>query len=247
MKVVKGLVVVLVVAVAIPASAAVLESRFLTGTDGWSAVTGTNAKVEWAPSGGVGGGGYLKVFDTGSGKATIAAPSSFLAEVKDYGQSNGGMFSFDYKVDSYGTNVVKGLDIDVILILPRAVAISLLGVNTDRIVLTVATVDPKNPVWTDWQTFDVPLTASAWGVSESKWSAILAASAGLQIAVEAVENSTTNKNNMDVVGIGGFRYEPKPAVEVPTTDPENPTVPIPEPLTLTLMSVGALALWRRRK
>jgi len=237
MKFVKSLAVVLVAAVALPASAAVVESKFVTGADGWRASNGST-KIEHSVFGGPGGGGYLKVYDMGEGRASITAPSSFLTALRALDDSNGGSLSFDYKVDSYGANVKYGFDIGLELWIDKSVAKSL-GIN-NVLYLPVDTVNPSDPDWVTWRTFTVSLVGSEWGVSnEIVWKCILSAVTEMRFVLEAVKNEPAVSGKRDIVGIGNIAFMPKPEVEGPGPD-------VPEPATLALLSVGALAMWRRR-
>jgi hypothetical protein len=79
-----------------------------------------------------------------------------------------------------------------------------------------ATADLLTPS-TSWQTGSVPLTAAAWGVSQSSWSGIL----GNVTAIHVVIDSTTG------VGTDGF---------------DNFSIVTPEPATALLLGIGIAGL-----
>ncbi|MCL2700635.1 MAG: PEP-CTERM sorting domain-containing protein [Phycisphaerae bacterium] len=214
----RSLIVVLAV-MAVPAYGAVLSinSSFATGLDGWTGIN--NSKLDWISSGGPDGGGYLQWTDLGDGWGTIVAPSKFVGDLREFDE---GVLAFDYKVFTYGDGLMQYNPIIVKLVT---------GARTYE--YTVATAAEVGALGTtDWHHFEVSMTAAAWGVTEFEWELILRNVKGIQIAVEPAFNS---KKPYDVIGVGGIILQSKDDVG-----------DVPEPATLTLMGMGALALLRRR-
>ncbi|MCL2700223.1 MAG: PEP-CTERM sorting domain-containing protein [Phycisphaerae bacterium] len=221
--VVGSLMMVLAVA-AVSAGAAVVpvESTFAAGLDGWTGIN--NVKLDWVSTGGPSGDdGYLRFTDLGDGWGTIVAPDKFVGNLLDY---NGGILAFDFKVFTYGEGVMEHLPIVLTLV-----------TSSGSYKYTVASAaDVAALGTTEWEHFEVPMTASAWGITggELVWQMILRNVKGVQITVEAAFNSTAP---YDVTGIAGIALTPKDYVKAE----------VPEPATLTLLAAGgALALWRRR-
>jgi len=219
------LVVVLALA-AVPAFAAKIQinDSFATDLGGWTAIN--NSKLEWKATGGPDNGSYAQWTDLGEGRGTIVAPKTFLGDMFDV--YNGGSISFDYKIFTPGTNIDRYNPIVITL-----------WSGTKNYSYTVATAAQMQAmVGQGWVTLEIPMTASAWGLSKSVWGDLLGNLTGMHIAVECAVNSTTKSSQWDVVGIGGVRM---------VSTQEEPRTEIPEPATLTLLGLGALALFRRRR
>ena len=242
----KSLAVALLVAVAVPVSGAVIELRsdFSTGLDGWARATGSGTgpiTLSYSPTGGKDPkAGYLIVKDGGSGASTLLAPQRFVDELNKVEISNGGTLSFDYRVQDFGGGIERGMDLKVELWIPTGLGLG------QKLVYTFGKVDnwSNTSPWLEWQTFDIPLTADAWNISnEMLWQAVLESVTQIRLVVEATVNKAGYR--MDTVNVGGIYYVQGPGVEV--EGPTTPEIITPEPATLSLLGAAVLALWRRRR
>ncbi len=193
--------------------AAPIVSSFDNDLDGWTTVS-SNATVEWQASGG-NPGGYAFFTDVSDGVGAVSAPAKFLGNLSAY---VGGELDLDYKVFDLGASIDHYLPLKV----------TIYG-NSTHYSYTVATPDST---WDTlgWQTFSVPMTATAWGVATDDWSALMGDVTELQISAESAVNmahpyDTDGLDNITLSSLGD----------------------IPEPATMVMLTLGAAGLIARRR
>ncbi len=135
----------------------------------------------------------------------------------DLSTFEGGELSFDYVVQELGARIDRFLPIEVTIFS-----------GSRSYSITAATPDAS---WETlgWQVLSVPLTAAQWGAEPSLWDQVLANVTDLRISVESAANrarpyDTDGIDNITLAPLG----EPKP-----------------EPATISLLTLGAIALFRR--
>ena len=184
-----------------PAALGGIISDFEGGAGGWTVGGGTSS---WQPSGG-NTGAYALAVDMFNGPPTLTAyaPSKFTGDLSAY---NGGTFSFD-------SILLSGEgDFD-----PKFGRVKILS-GSDSATLDLATSDPT----ASWMTYAAPLSATAWGVTESLWSSILSDVTGLEITLES------KKKSGEQMGLDNVQFEAPAAV--------------PEPGGIVTMGIGLLGL-----
>ena len=242
MRYVKCLAAVVAALAVVPAFAAVvtLEASFAKNADGWVGLPGV--AVVYQATEGPSGGGYLKVTDIGTNnRGGLVVPDKFVNELKAKGDNGeylayGGMFEMDYQVITLGKSSSVGAmySLTVVLVTSGGTYRYDQGMQVQK-------------AWegAGWNPIDfvVPLTEEGWkdskgnALSKEDFEKALGSLTEIRIETEACFNS--GKTDYDIVGFGGFRYYSGPSVK------GNPD--LPEPATLSLLGIGALALWRRRK
>lgn len=195
-----GLAFVFGIGVSRPAAALTIQSSFDAGLEGWTAL---GIGLSWQSTGG-NPGGYIRGDDLANASYLIA-PAAFLGDLSAF---DGGQMSFDH----------IAIDLDGMPIAGSGGEVTIFSGAQS------ATADLLTPSLT-WQTGSVPLTASAWGVSQAEWTSILANVTGIQIVIDSTL----------AVGADGF---------------DDFTIVTPEPTTALLLGCGiagiALAAPRRR-
>lgn len=147
-----------------PVYAAMVESNFDTGGDGWGKVGGV--RLSWRSSGG-NPGGYLFFDDAGPDGYWANAPDSFLGNLSDY---NNGYFSFDYRLIRVPPNAIN----------PSAGLVRIFS-GDEFVSLDFISQSPPSYSWT---TYTEALTAEAWGVAQDEWNAILSDVTAIRIFME---------------------------------------------------------------
>lgn len=178
--------------VAPKADAAFTISTFDSDLEGWS---GEGVILNHAETGG-NPDGYLLATDRPF-TSFITAPPPFLGDLSFF---NKGTLSFDIKIFSVNQ--------------PPAGSGGNVTLRSDSINVTTNVIDiPSLPVPSPWTHGSIALTAEAWGVDESTWSALLSN----VTAIEIVVDPSRSGDPLDISGFDNFRLQ---------------AVPIPGALTL---------------
>ena len=181
----RALAALVAVALSAHASGGEIISTFEVDDEGWGA---NNVIINHQASGG-NPGGFLEVTDLAF-ESFIRAPSKFLG---NRSTSNGGSISFDV-IKISGTGDPGGGTGNVTL---RS--------GSDFAVLKLIESIPGT-----WTNASAPLTAAAWGKSQSAWDALLANLTAIEIVVDPTNSAG------DVSGFDNFRMTviPEPSMFV---------------------------------
>ncbi len=199
---------------------AITESDFSAGDDGWSQTGAT--LMSWFATGG-NPAGFLHV-DNSEGPITyIYAPAKFRGDLRG---CSGGTIGFDGNMlGTGGSGYTSGVDYG---------HLTLTGPGGSATVDLVPGAAPGNtPPVGAWASYEVPFTATSFGVTPTQWNAILANVTEVRLSVEALfGNEVQGIDNVRLVRpLGGA-----------------PSLPGLAPLVLggTLLLGVAFALSRRR-
>ena len=185
------------------AQAVTIINTFDTDAQGWTGIPGEGALSYFGTGGNPGG--HVRVTDIGVGgplgSGAIAGPA-FLG---DLSALDGGLLSVDLAtfVGSGPTFAIFG-------------TVRITGAGLEAL-FDLATTAPGSG---SWESYSAPLSASAWGVSDADWAAILADVTEIAISTDAF-------NGNDTIGIDNFSLA-------------TVTNAIPEPRGLVLLLVGLL-------
>ena len=167
----------------VPASAALIESRFDTDLEGFGVVA--DASVEHMLMGG-NPGGFMQFNDFASGSLFFATvPVSALG---DLSAANGETLSYDAivlsgsgsRLSSFGRVIITG--------------------TSGSAEINIGAAPATNGVWTS---YGAAMTAAAWGVTEMEWAALLSDVTSLTFQMEAI-------NGDETVGLDNFVLMPAP-------------------------------------
>lgn len=154
-----------------------IESRFSTDLDGWALdpSPGTTATIRWESSGGNPGGYLFRDFGDSDGVSVIVAPPKFLGNLSGF---DGVVLSWDARlISSSGPVYDDGGN----LAQPDYGTLMIAGGGDSATVDVVPGAPPST-----WTTFSTPLTAGAFGVSQTRWNTILANVTSLKLSLEAI-------------------------------------------------------------
>jgi len=175
--------------VCLPAVSHAISSTFDTGLDGW-VNNPDGSTIQWVSTGG-NPGGYVRVDDTAAGVGIfLFAPSKFLGDLSAF---DGGTLSFDQNL-----LVAPNVENDQFYGFVHLVS----GVNSslDGFVDLIP-VSPPPPGWNSWS---IPMTATAWGKTQSEWDQLLADVDVIRVFMEAGANA-------DASGFDNFSIVPEPS------------------------------------
>ena len=173
-----------------------IESTFDTGADGWRV---ENAPSSWMATGG-NPGGYLRADDGANAGTHLVAPAKFLGDLSPF---NGGQMVLD--LQAIRQPGAAGF--------PWTAQIFSSRISASR------TID-EFPYPTDWESYTLPLVASAWGATESQWRDLLSNVTDIRLVLDATTSG------FDAVGLDNFR------------------IGIPEPSTVFLAVIGIMPFMR---
>ena len=181
--------------------ALMISSTFDTDADGW--VSNSGGSLSYVASGG-NPGGFIQIADAGvSPNYGVIAPGKFLGDLSAF---DGGQLVFDLKIidqgnggnqDNVGPRITNGID------------------------TASFSFNPNQP--SDWKKHSVPLTASAWGLTQLQWIALLSNVTEIQVFIELFGGD-------DITGFDNFKL-----------------TSIPEPATMLLFGSGLIGLAGLRK
>ena len=201
------------VAASAPATALTISSTFDTDAEGWTGNPGEGS-VAWVAAGG-NPAGHIRVTDIGVGgvpfgSGAFAGPA-YQGDLSAY---DGGVMSIDMATFAGGGGTFASFG-----------AVQLSGAGDVAIYDLAVSAPPFNT----WQTFTAPLTAAAWGKTQSEWNAILADVTSIGIPTDAFDGG-------DTIGIDNFSM----------TSPAE-VIPLPATVWLMAAGIGSLAWMRRRR
>ena len=174
--------------VSAPVSAALIQSDFEAGTDGWTSNGQTTVS---RPASGGNPGGYLRFQDGGPDGYSAVAPTKFLGDLTGFIGEN---IAFDYRViqntEPYG---------------------SFSGLVTISSASDFAQLDliPNIPPSSNWTTYSALLIASDWGKSDADWLALLSDVTRITIGMEP--GNFPDASGLDNVRIGSQMAVPEPS------------------------------------
>jgi hypothetical protein len=170
-----------------PAHAALIQSTFDTGLDGWTVIDGVT--YTWVSSGG-NSGGYLQATDTAStDMLAVAASPKFTGNLSSF---NGGTLSFDARLIALkqSANTYPGFG--------RVTLWS--GATSYMIDLA------SSPITSSWLTYSATFDYLTWGLSKTAWLSFISNITKITINLE------THSGPYEVVGLDNFRLRvPEPA------------------------------------
>lgn len=149
------------------ANAGEITSNFDASLEGWGITS--DGDLTHIPAGG-NPGGFAQLTDTGGANYAAFAPAKFLGDLSSF---NGGTLSFDVLRVSGCCNPD-----------PDFGRVTLSG-SAGSVTLDFV---PGAPGYS-WTTYDAPMTAQAWGLSEATWQSLLADVQSIRIALEAYGGS----------------------------------------------------------
>lgn len=166
------------------AASAAVTSTFDTDAEGWT-TAGDVASFTHQSSGG-NPGGWLEIVDAVTGAIFyLEAPEGFLG---DRSAANGTDLSFDFQlVQSNGADLSGFATVTLVS-------------STDSASLDFGDVPNQLGVW---ETYTQPLTATAWGKTETQWTNLLSDLTQVRIYAEMI-------NGDETLGFDNFTLVPEP-------------------------------------
>jgi hypothetical protein len=165
-----------------------IESTFNSTLEDWTA---TNfVTFEWRNDDG-NPAGYLYLDNNEAGLAYIFAPAKFRGDLSAY---NGGTIFFDGKLLGTGGSFYNNTNFDY-----GSIRISNGALTATLDLLPGGATAPTG----GWQTYQAPLTASAWGKSENDWATLLSNVTEIRIGLEALFGN-------EIQGIDNVRIDAVP-------------------------------------
>lgn len=185
-----------------PSANAAVLGTFDTDNEGWTTLGDVTSYTHQSTGGNPDG--WLRIVDAATGAIFyLIAPDNYLG---DQSAANGTTLSFDALVESRSGGALAEFGTIT------------LSSSTDA--YSVDNFDVPATIGA-WETFSVPLTADAWGATETAWSNLLSDLTEIRIRMEMI-------NGRETVGFDNFVFE------------------VPEPASAALLSVGLAAIARRR-